>query len=323
MSDSTNISTATNTTVCSSAAWQDTTHINLLVLEFTVACLFFTALVSSSVRRNICSRLPLFAAVLIVIESACSIVYNNPNIDNLTYFMTDGIAWLCDVLVRLCLISFMYYRFRGLYGRAMPSSHTQHASKVTSKLHQIMSIFTDIPRLIFIVVGLIQIVACILAMYSDIGTVVGANAINAEVSLYSVYVMVDISVPLLDALVCVEIWRLKASKAGTLLKQIEFVRAFMAVVCCALTAVAETIIFSLGYDLQWEIYFVMMASRIVFAEIFNSSLLSGLVDQPRPPTAKLSSTQNGYADPTNDNKQSVDSPDSLEIEAYCHPNHQE
>ncbi|XJO78755.1 hypothetical protein BDV3_003147 [Batrachochytrium dendrobatidis] len=140
-----------------------------------------------------------------------------------------------------------------------------------------------------------KVISCGMAIYSDIGTVAGVYTSNGEVSFGSVYILVDLSVSLLDASVCVQIWRLKASKAGAKLNQIEFVRAFIAIVCCAITTVSEAIIFSMGYDRQWEVYFILTSARIVFSEIFNSSLLAGLIDQTPSRVAKLSTQKNAQA----------------------------
>ncbi|KAJ8330360.1 hypothetical protein O5D80_001360 [Batrachochytrium dendrobatidis] len=291
------MSSETNSTdiSCQSDPFQDTTHINLLVLEFTVLCLLFTSIASNTPKQNYRSRLPQIAAILIVIESGCSIFYNNPYISNEIYYLSDGIAWTCDIAIRLCLINFMYYRFRGLYGRRLPRLPSRSNSIIKSRLESYQAFFSDIPRLVFMLVALLQVISCGMAIYSDIGTVAGVYTSNGEVSFGSVYILVDLSVSLLDASVCVQIWRLKASKAGAKLNQIEFVRAFIAIVCCAITTVSEAIIFSMGYDRQWEVYFILTSARIVFSEIFNSSLLAGLIDQTPSRVAKLSTQKNAQA----------------------------
>ncbi|EGF77165.1 expressed protein [Batrachochytrium dendrobatidis JAM81] len=259
--------------------------------------LFFQARArpSNTPKQNYRSRLPQIAAILIVIESGCSIFYNNPYISNEIYYLSDGIAWTCDIAIRLCLINFMYYRFRGLYGRRLPRLPSRSNSIIKSRLESYRAFFSDIPRLVFMLVALLQVISCGMAIYSDIGTVAGVYTSNGEVSFGSVYILVDLSVSLLDASVCVQIWRLKASKAGAKLNQIEFVRAFIAIVCCAITTVSEAIIFSMGYDRQWEVYFILTSARIVFSEIFNSSLLAGLIDQTPSRVAKLSTQKNAQA----------------------------
>nr|KAJ3408483.1 hypothetical protein HK105_003200 [Polyrhizophydium stewartii] len=132
----------------------------------------------------------------------------------------------------------------------------------------------------FTVVALLQLATAAASAYCDLASVAGPIAFTPPFSFSTLYISADLAVSLLDAVVCVQIWRLRLSKAGPRVNNLEFARALIAIISCAALTVVEVGLYHSGFDNQWQVYFIFTATRIVLIEIFNSGLIIGLVDQP-------------------------------------------
>ncbi|KAI8924928.1 hypothetical protein BC831DRAFT_463170, partial [Entophlyctis helioformis] len=197
------------------------------------------------------------------------------------------LGWSTDLMARLSLTLFTALRLRAMQSTL---SNGQRWSTILSGAT---------------LVG--QLGAWSVAMYASLQGSMSTSL------LYLVYVLADLMGAALDLFLCVQALLMKArlfratvnsddygvstnasvssvASVGTTatarsrqrrMQGDDFYKAIAAIVMSGMLSIVIAVVMATGHDIYWTHYTALYSFRILFTEVFNSSLLNGIFDQPR------------------------------------------